>query len=280
MKHDRWTSAEEEILRKMWEEGKTGKEIAATLGRGVSAVLFRKQRFVLKRRDTVHPSTNIDFFKTWSEKSAYVYGFVVTDGCVHDHLRLVGGKHYSDHKVTISQSGEAGRELLKRIQEETGGAIYGPYPREKGADQFKLTLLGKELVEVMKSHGVVPRKTFVAEVPDGISEHNQPHFFRGVVDGDGSLSLGGAHGEGRSGLVLTVTSASKRFVEQLRAMVRSQTDVAGTIVISKGKYFILSYSWGSAMKVAAWMYEGKEESLWLPRKFKVFEQQRKQLGSI
>lgn len=272
-----WTEEEEAILKEMWERGAKAEEIADRLGREVRAVEARKKLFKFDHRGRKHPPANVEFFEEWTKKSAYVYGLLVTDGCVHERPWTKP----PTRKVEIAQSGDP--SLLWQIQELAGGWVYGPYDGE----DYKLTLIGKGVVEAVKFFGVLPRKTFTAQIPH-VPEKFWSHFFRGVIDGDGCLSLGGATRErrlaGKTGLCLTVGSACESFRDGLADAAMYFTGVEGSRIKSekrrKHPEYRLSFSWGSAMKVAEWMYREKEDSFWLPRKFHVYEQTRKQLGSI
>lgn len=276
-----WTEKEETILKEMWGEGAKAEEIAVRLGREIQAVEARKKRFKFDRRGRKHPPANVGFFKEWTEKSAYVYGLLVTDGCVHERPWTKP----PTRKVEIAQSGDP--TILYQIQAVTGGAIYGPYKKKGRKDSYKLTLVGKAIVEAVKAFGVFPRKTFTVQIPP-VPERYWPHFFRGVVDGDGSLALGGATKErrlaGKVGLELRVGSACEKFRDGLAEAVAYFTGIKGSLGVSTKKRkhpeYRVTWSWGTAEDVAAWMYAGKELSFWFPRKFQVYEQTRKRLGSI
>lgn len=279
----RWSDEEEAVLVEMWRDGDSIENISERLGRGVEGVRFRKARLGFDRRGRKHPPANVAFFREWSEKSAYVYGLLVTDGCVHERPWTTP----PTRKVEISQSGDSA--ILYQIQSDTGGAVYGPYRRSNAAKRnaYKLCLVGKKVVEAVKAFGILPRKTFTAQIPP-VPSMFWPHFFRGVVDGDGSLSLGGATRErrlaGKVGLCLTIGSACKKFRDGLADAVSYFTDIAGSRIECRKRdrrpEYRLAFSWGSALIVAEWMYREKEKSFWLPRKFRVFEQTRKKFGSI
>lgn len=278
----RWTEEEDSLLKDLWKLGILGDEIARRLGRKGQAVSARKKRFGFDRRGRKHPPANVGFFKEWTEKSAYVYGLLVTDGCVHERPWTKP----PTRKVEIVQSGDP--TILRQIQNETGGSVQGPYKRKGGGrDSYRLVLVGKDVVEAVKAFGVFPRKTFTVKAPP-VPEAFWSHFFRGVIDGDGSLSLGGATKErrlaGKAGLCLVVGSACESFRDTLADAVRYFTGVEGSKIKSeknrKNPEYRLAFSWGSALKVAEWMYREKEKSFWLTRKFQVFEQTRKKLGSI
>ena len=283
-----WSAEDDRVLREMWESGVSAEDIAEHLDRGVPAVLFRKQQFQFDRRDRKHPKTNIDFFREWTPRSAYVYGLVAADGCVHGHHRRVDGSEYRNYKVDIGQSGGPEvRAYLSEIQLHAGGAIYGPYKRPDRKPSYKIVWLGKDLCDLLRSRLLTPRKSLTLCLPD-VPEHLWAHFVRGAMDGDGSLSVGGATRErrlrGKVGLVLSLGSGSRAFRDGIAQLVEQGAKVkVSRFTMTKGKKnseYRLGWSWGTAMCVAEWLYAEADASFFMPRKRAVYEQQRKQLGSV
>lgn len=286
-RHPQYWSAEDDcVLREMWESGASAEDIAEHLDRGVSAVLFRKQQFQFDRRDRKHPKTNLDFFREWTPRSAYVHGLIAADGCVHDHLRDVGGRKYRNYKVDVGQSGGPEvRAYLEGIQAHSGGAVYGPYLREGKKPAYKIVWLGKALCGLLQLRFLTPRKSLTLRLPD-VPESLWAHFVRGVMDGDGSLSAGGATRErrlrGKDGLVVSLGSGSRRFRDGIADVVERRAGVRGSRFTTtrgrKNPEHRLGWSWGSAMRVAEWLYAEADGSFFMPRKRAVYDR-RKQLGS-
>lgn len=114
------------------------------------------------------------------EEAAYWVGFLMADGCVHHgrntawvilSLAAVDGAHV-----------EKFREFIKskhRITAGVGGS-FGP------SSFVRLTVGSRQLANGLELYGVVPKKTAHARV---IRLETNRHFWRGVIDGDGSVGL-------------------------------------------------------------------------------------------
>lgn len=122
---------------------------------------------------------NEDFFDDIdTEEKAYWLGFLVADGHVDDDdtlfLKLQARDRTHVEKLRNALSPE------RPIYDYDG---YG----DKGTPYVHLEIRSKPLCEALAEHGVVPRKAHTVTPPD-LPEELMRHFWRGVVDGDGSLS--------------------------------------------------------------------------------------------
>ena len=120
---------------------------------------------------------NLNLFKSWSCELAYFLGWLITDGCVEMppiNTRYLISWELKDEEPllifkTIFQS-EKKIEITKN----------GKYKR--------LRLCGKEIVEKVISYGIMPRKTFITRLPK-IPYEFMSHFMRGVLEGDGTITI-------------------------------------------------------------------------------------------
>jgi hypothetical protein len=284
-----WSVEEENKIKCLWKEGKTPAEIAFAIGRTEGAVEARKRGWNLNRRGVKHPKTNVEFFRNWSPQSSYVIGFVVTDGNVSGHTRVVSGYECLVYRVKLTQAGDCGKDILTKIQSVSGGAINGPYypkPVSKGIPQSQwiLSWLGKELVDLLASYGIGPRKSFTIEMPP-VPDEFFDHFFRGVIDGDGCIT-----NDQQDRPVLSVVSSSEKFLPQLQERLEKFIGIRGSIckVTKKSPAsekrcvsYKLGFSANQSVPIIEWLYKDKEKSFWLKRKFDRYQElQRKQLESI
>jgi hypothetical protein len=119
---------------------------------------------------------NHDFFKSDSPEMYYVIGLMITDGNLSpDRFRFRLGFKSED------------RYMLEKISMVLKGTIKLDLNKANGAYEFSGT--DETIYNQLLSYGLTPRKSLTMTVrPDLI--HNV-HFWRGVIDGNGWVSLSG-----------------------------------------------------------------------------------------
>lgn len=120
-----------------------------------------------------------------SPEAAYWVGFLMADGCISFHAKQ------TPHVILVlSITDKDHVESLKRFVGAHQHKIYFiPAVRsgyKGGKDSIRLDLVSAQLVAALATYGVVPRKSLTAKVL--ILENNR-HFWRGYVDGNGSLGI-------------------------------------------------------------------------------------------
>lgn len=163
-----------------------------------------------------------------SEEAAYWIGFLMADGCVADT-----GRQRPRLCVTLHEKDELHLLRLRRFL-GSSNEIYHSTKALKGGGitrHSRLSVTSEKIAECLASYGVTPRKTHTAKI-SGLE--NNRHFWRGVIDGDGcmSVSVRGNHHR----LMLSLTG-SHPLLEQFRAFVRSViSDCNATVRPSRSVY--------------------------------------------
>lgn len=123
-------------------------------------------------------SVNHNVFKEINQYSAYWIGFLMADGSIlypkdrpTPELSLQLSLKDKNHVKKFKDFLNAENKIVK----------------SKNRASCKITIASQEIVETLKKYGIKPNKTFTAKVNK--LENNQ-HFWRGVVDGDGSIHIG------------------------------------------------------------------------------------------
>lgn len=194
-----------------------------------------------------------DFFNVIdSEEKAYLLGLLVADGSVI----YPNGKTPKNPLWTITLH-DKDRYLLEQIQSLIGVTTKISHSRNESI----ISVRSKEMVVDLAKYGVVPRKSFKTYYPDGIPDHLNRHFIRGVFDGDGCITNGQVIGfYGNTELILAI-----------------QDKLIKDISINKTKLIIRehganSFHFSSQKDVTAfyhYLYDGS--TIWLKRKKEKFE---------
>ncbi len=139
-----------------------------------------------------------------SEEKAYWLGFLAADGNVTDanQIQLELKREDEEHLKKFCKFVGLPVSRVKRYSETTS----------------YLGFKSVRLANGLKNHGVTPRKTFSLKPP--ILDGNiQNHFWRGMVDGDGSIPASRRYGKSRTDVELVgtkeVCEGFTRFVESL-----------------------------------------------------------------
>jgi hypothetical protein len=131
------------------------------------------------------PVTSLRSFESFfdvigTEIKAYWLGFIMADGCV-----LWSEKSSNYGLQVVLQSRDI--DHVAMLERDLGGSRWPEIiPRTKSA---KLVWYSKYLAQRLIELGVCPRKSYVEDLPaPKFPENLARHFWRGLFDGDGSLT--------------------------------------------------------------------------------------------
>ena len=254
-----WQLKENNILRKHFAEVSIEELLKFLPKRSKLAILAQGERLDLKR-NTNKPrrSLNEFYFKKWSPNMAYLLGFILADGCIIEGTY----KGYSDalkFGVKIRDF-----DILEKIKKElaSGHAI----SLMKANDAAHLTITNQKIVNDLKTLGISYRKSLREKVPH-IPLKYICDFIRGVVDGDGSISLN------KKGYPTLSVCGGKNIITFIRNYFLLKFNIyskTGRRTKSKnGKYYLFSiaYRGNSAKTLIKHLYANA--NLCLERKFKL-----------
>ena len=187
---------------------------------------------------------NEGLLDTWTQESAYMLGWAITDGNVNDTSSPSLSFHLKDQEAI---------DILKRLFGWHGpDKIYAGYPF--------VAFRSRHLVERLKMLGVTPRKSLTAALPM-VPLELLPHFVRGIIEGDGTVDAPAGR------LRVTINSASPAFMTGLRDTLPFN---GSFFAIGKQSrmhpLWRLVYSMREAKKLCAWLYQDSE-GLRLTRKY-------------
>jgi hypothetical protein len=157
---------------------------------------------------------NENFFQKWSHDMAYILAFILCDGTINKNKSI---------SIEINQKDI---DLLKYINRNIcpNNKIYYRSRLDKRTNntyhQCSIVLRSDNLVNQLKSFGIVERKTGKEILPD-IPKKYIPDFLRGVLDGDGTIAIRDITTDGKiyKKFTLGFCSASLQFLKDLQSKI-------------------------------------------------------------
>lgn len=188
-------------------------------------------------------------FDAVTDESAYWVGFLITDGSIVEsegHAPSVAlGLQESDlgHIYKFRDLLKSDHRIIHAISEDNGKS----YP------SVHLRVRSEKLASSLARFGVVPRKSFTAKV---IGLEKDRNFWRGVIDGDGCISIG--ESPGRLAMILV---GSKDLLSQFKEYALSISPSCGADVHPQKSIFRLSLRGKYAMRVIRELYHDARVAL-------------------
>ena len=168
----------------LYEGGMDAPEIGRQLGCHSSMVYYVLEQRGIDRREQVACDNPNYFNEIDTPDKAYWLGFLGADGCVtgfargYPRLQVKLARKDRDHLVKLHKALKA-RRPIRDIYETSYG---------KRHPVSVLTVYSPRLVEGLVKHGITARKTDMLQPWDGPADL-MPHYWRGLVDGDGHITI-------------------------------------------------------------------------------------------
>lgn len=224
---------------------------------------------------------NKDFFKSWSNEMAYVFGVIYTDG----HLSC--DEHRKIYQFIVSQKEpELLNKLLKLM--DCNAQLHHRKKHGISGDIYLLNVHHPQIYSDLISLGLSPSKSKTIDFPN-IPQELVRHFIRGCWDGDGSVYISGGK------INANYACGSLKFIERLvqelykvgiykrrpplekidaDKMWLNYPDGRFPLKIHQEKrsksYYIKLDSRENLEKLFDYFYDRIDESMYLDRKFKIF----------
>lgn len=134
------------------------------------------------RKGCIAPIINDEKFfeKIDTEEKAYLLGLLIADGSIIQPKPETRTPAWS---ITLHDND---RYLLERIKEMLGLGKQICHTRNESI----LSVTSRKMVDDLSKYGVVPRKSFITYLPQGLPQNLYRHLIRGIFDGDGCISNG------------------------------------------------------------------------------------------
>jgi hypothetical protein len=191
--------ADKKIIVQQYKNGASSGKIGPRFGVQGQTVLHVLREAEIDRRDS---SEAHRLFHVWesafdrlTEDSAYWIGFLMADGCVRGN-KIV---------LCLNKKDAAHVKKFKRFLHSQHKIASHPN------NAVRITVTSRQIVEALKGWGITERKSLT------VLAHNElitnRHFWRGVIDGDGSFYY--SNGGGPT-ITLRLTSGSSALLDQFK----------------------------------------------------------------
>lgn len=192
------------------------------------------------------------FFDHFTPESAYWAGFLAADGCVRStratvslRLAVADFDHVEKFRRAVHYNGEV---------KTSGSAAY-------------LHINGPRwVISLKRNFNITPRKSLTYSLP-ALPSDALPHFIRGVIDGDGSItrtSVPSLHIRGTRSLL---EDFSEIFFNHCGVRLKSKNRVPPIRLQANGASGQASWSGQNAAKILRWAYTGSTNATRLDRKY-------------
>ena len=188
----------------------------------------------------------------WTAELAYAVGLIATDGNLSPKR---GALSITSNDVDLLEAVRSRLDLRARIR---------PHPGGYGHRCHRLIWHDCVLYEWFLTIGLTPAKSLTLG-PLAVPDEYFADFFRGCIDGDGSIvTYVDRYNTFKSPayvytrLFVSIVTASRRFAEWLQATIRRLRGASGSLTVrrSAGKrdLFCLRYAKGESLSILRWMY--------------------------
>lgn len=246
------------MLRRLYtEELRSAREIANDVGCSETTVRRRLRRFNIALRsrgpcvDRIRAGDEV-VQRRWSAETAYLVGLIATDGNLGRTKPVIT---LVSKDLALLETARRCLPLRTTLGRHPGGHR-GPYHR--------LSWYNRSLYQWLREIGLTPAKSLSLS-PLAIPDACFVDFFRGCIDGDGSIvvyadrqHVAACDRYVYERLYLSIVSASEVFIDWLRSTVRRLTDADGSISVERraGAHSVwkLRYSKADSIRLLRWMY--------------------------
>lgn len=208
------------------------------------------------------------FEKINSFESAYFLGILMADGSIKgDYLGVNIQLTEDDGYILEKMSELIGANKTHGLQK----IDYSPRrktPQDKARDMLRLTISNRKIAEDLKKLGVVRNKTKILEYNNVVPKKFHSAFFRGLLDGDGSV---GINSQTNYPWCHICSTASEKFAIQISSLYDQLS------INMPNKKFWVVRAGGGKKKIydfIRWIYQDKDENgLYLRRKYEKVQDQ-------
>lgn len=221
--------------------------LAVKYGVGKSSIHRYLQQQSIPRRDKVSCNRtyhhNERVFDVITNSSAYWIGYLMADGCIY----------YPPNRSKQISLSSIDKDSVEKFREFLGADNKIKVTNHcRGSETYSLTISSNCLADKLEQYGVTPRKSHTARVCREL-EMNR-HFWRGVVDGDGSVMERIFHDRKTQKYPTIQLCGSKEMCIQFLNFVKGVYPLCRASVLKTGSIYRVATTGSSARKVISYLY--------------------------
>jgi hypothetical protein len=246
------TEGEEEIISALYAAGHSARHIGEKLGHSKTTIV----RSIVTNGGKIRIAgcEYPDYFDVVdTPEKAYWLGFIAADGCMITTAGHPEGDHLAIQLAIVDRDHLA---KLKKVLGAQAAILTGANTGFGNGTQRRasLTVGSRRLAMALIALGITPRKSATAEPWNGPADL-MPHYWRGMVDGDGSIARKG------DGLWTLFLCGSEACVRAFTAWAHDVCGTNATPYFKSGCWYVSIAGRYQVRKLVAALYENVPVSL-------------------
>lgn len=200
----------------------------------------------IKRQPGYHSNCIKNYFESIdTPDKAYLLGFITADGAVVNEVLSI---EVQDKDI----------EILKYAQQQINPLA--TITKCTGRNTSKISFGAKQIGRDLAKYGVVQNKSkIIKEVPiQLIPKDLLKYYFRGLIDGDGSISEAGR---------VSIYSGSKEFIKNVQKILIQELSLSQLSIYKGTAFFIAWASLEDRKKLYNYLYSDLDKAFYYKRKY-------------
>lgn len=226
--------------------GKYCKDIATEFNIDEHSVYKILDTKKIKRQTGYHSNCIENYFEQIdTPDKAYLLGFITADGAIVNEILSIEIK---DDDI----------QLLEYAKQQINPQA--TITKCNGRSTSKITFGAKQIGRDLAKYGIIQNKSkTIKEVPiDLIPNNLLPYYFRGLIDGDGSISE-----QGR----ISIYSGSEEYIKNVQNILIKEINVSELKIYHGTTYFVSWSSLEDRKKIFHYLYDNLDKAFYYKRKY-------------
>lgn len=230
----------------------------------ISRILKKYDIKLYSKQDFFEKQLKSDYFeKIDCDKKAYFLGLLITDGCIYTkgtHSRLCLALQYGDKYIVEELKSELKSNRKLTMDKRNNKAV-------------SLQVSSDKICKDLAKYSIIPNKSLATVFPKNIPSEYLGAFYRGLLDGDGSISFYKRKGKiNAMQIAIRMCQGNKKFLEDFVEILHDILKTSKpTIFQEKEQLWSIAYRRKEDLKkIIEFLYSGDEIAM-IRKKQKCFQ---------